>query len=70
MTEQKKHYAKPEELKYYVLIFQMVGHETWHWIPGKTMEVIDKQLKAMTGVKITAKKFFEIDRLTGTFEEF
>lgn len=67
----KKGYAKPEELKFYLLLFRLEGHETWHGLFSKKMEIIEKQLKPpQNNTKITAKKWFEIDRLTGNFEEF
>ena len=69
--ELPKKYPDPKYLKYYVCIFKIEGHNTWHGMFNKSVEGIEKELKPpVFRAKITAKKFFEIDRLTGNFEEF
>lgn len=63
---------KPKnELKYVVCLFKMEGHETYRAIIGGDEVQCDNQLKTQLGQNVvTSKKFFEINRLTGTFEEF
>lgn len=62
---------KKSELKYYVCLFKMEGHETFRMQTGKTVNDIEYYLKTQIGKnKVTARKFFEIDRLTGKIEEF
>lgn len=60
-----------KEIKSYVCMFLLEGHRTWRVTLGRTVEQIEWQLKTQLGKnKVTKKKFFEIDRLTGSFEEF
>ncbi len=71
MPKNPSFYPTPDQLKYYVCLFQLEGHTTWHGMFNKTVEGIERQLKPpQNRTKVTAKKFFEIDRITGTFEEF
>lgn len=61
----------PKELKYFICLFKLEGHRTWRMLIHGTMEGLELQLKPPHNkAKITAKKFFEIDRLTGLMEEF
>lgn len=61
----------PSDLKYFICLFKMEGHETWRLQTGKSIQQIEQYLKSQLGTHIvTAKKFFEIDRITGSFEEF
>jgi hypothetical protein len=61
----------PKELKYYICLFTLQGHRTWRMIIHPTVEGIERQLKPPHNrTKVTAKKFFEVNRLTGEMEEF
>jgi len=60
-----------KELKYYVCLFKLKEHETYRIVSMRSVEECEKYLKTQLGKNIvTSKKFFEIDRLTGKFEEF
>lgn len=58
-----------ETPKYFICLFKKEGHTTWRIVTGDTLEQVENSIK-LTKAKITARKFFEIDRLTGEMEEF
>lgn len=63
--------VKHGDIKGYVCLFKMEGHYTYRIMSAPKITTIEKQLKNQIGPnKIIAKKFFEIDRVTGSFEEF
>lgn len=55
------------KLKYYLCLFKLVGHTTYHGTFGRS---VDEIMSSVDKTKITSKKFYEIDRLTGKIEEF
>ena len=60
-----------KELKYFFCLFTLEGHKTWRMLMHSTLEGLEKQLKPPhNGARVTAKRFFEIDRVTGKMEEF
>ena len=67
-----KKYKEPlHTLKGYICLFKIEGHRTYRVMTNSSIEAIELHLKTQTsGQKITMKKFFEVDRLTGTLEEF
>lgn len=65
--EQEKHPLSPK--KRYVCLYQVKGHRTWRMQLRDTVEAVEKVFHA-DKVTPTVKKFFEIDLITGTFEEF
>ena len=70
-TSQRTETKTLESVKAYICLFLMEGHTTYRIAVNPTIEGIEKQFKEQLGKnKVTAKKFFEIDRLTGSFEEF
>lgn len=63
-----------KDLKYIVCLFRYEGMthpEHYRIIVQDSVNNVEKQLKEqMGGHKILQKKFFEVDRKTGSFEEF
>lgn len=63
-----------QDLAYYMTMFKIEGHETWRINVGGTPESFRKSiLTAFPGggkiPKITAKKIYRVDRMTGEIEE-
>ena len=61
---------KITELKAIICLYQMENHNTWHVQHTKNMDAMNNYLRdiqAQSKNKVTAKKFFEIDRITGSF---
>ena len=64
-------YELPKELKSCICLFKMEGHQTWRVLLMRDADAVELYFKTQVGKnKVTQKKFFEIDRITGTFEEF
>lgn len=54
-----------------VCLYKINGHKTFRIVNCKSIEDVEKHLKVgCNNQKITAKKFFEVDLLAGTLEEF
>lgn len=67
----KEYELIPGQVKGYVCLFKIDGHRTFRITHASSVKNIEKQLKNALGKhKVTEKKFFEIDRITGSFEEF
>ncbi len=66
-----KPHELPKELKTYMCLYTVENHRTFRMMLGDTVDIIDHQLKTNIGKnKVTAKRYYEIDSLTGNFEEF
>lgn len=59
-----------KEPKYLILVFKIEGHSTWRMLSGPDEKQIMAQLTSREFPKVTAKKFIEIDRITGKIEEY
>lgn len=70
-TSERSEKKALESIKAYICLFRMEGHKTYRIAVHPTIEGIEKQFREQIGKnKVVAKKFFEINRLEGTFEEF
>ncbi len=56
-----------KQLKYFICLFKLEGHTTWRLTSSTSVDIIEKSLKL---AKVTHKRYYEIDRLTGIMEEF
>ncbi len=58
-----------KELAYYLTVFKIEGHETWRASMGGYAGAFSESLKTGNHPKVTAKKLYRIDRITGALEE-
>lgn len=69
----KKKHDKPKDLAYYFTMFKIEGHETWRAHLGSDKGAFDRQWVndqqgAATRPKITQRRDFRIDRITGSID--
>ncbi len=63
-----------KELAYYLTMFKIEGHDTWRVSVGGDTSAFKRSLIEVhpgggKAPKVTAKKLFRIDRITGALEE-
>lgn len=60
---------KEKELAYYLTLFKIEGHETWHSELSKHRDGFDENRRKQGLIqalpKVTDKKVFRVDRITG-----
>ena len=66
MTKQNK---KDNGPAYYLTLFKIEGHETWRGHYGRNSDAFDVEWSTGIRPKVTARKLFRIDRISGDIKE-
>jgi len=59
--------APKKELAYYLTVFKIENHSTWRSFLGGNIDVFAGQVEAFT--KVTEKKTYRVDRISGEIKE-